>query len=243
MSTGRNLDPVESYSKWVSKWLGETNKERALQEAIGGEFEAIGLIECDVLRQFGLQPNDYLIDVGCGSGRLSKPLSQWLTGKYLGIDIVPELVNAAKDAAARPDWRFEVTKGFSIPERDEKADMVCFFSVFTHLLFEQSYIYLQEAKRVLKPSGKIVFSFLEFRIPSHWAVFESDVIGIHQEKPLNMFIGRDGIEAWAAHLGMHVEAILDGDKENIQLSQPVSLSGRSFTEKGFLGQSVCVLVK
>jgi ubiquinone/menaquinone biosynthesis C-methylase UbiE len=62
-----------------------------------------------------------------------------------------------------------------IPEKDGEADFVCFFSVLTHLLHEQGFVYLQEAKRVLKPGGKIVFSFLEFAVPDHWAVFEGTV--------------------------------------------------------------------
>jgi SAM-dependent methyltransferase len=147
----------------------------------------------------------------------------------LGIDLVPDLVEYALKVTMRPDWRFEVIDHIEIPEADGQADMVCFFSVLTHLLHEQSYWYLEEAKRVLKPGGRIVFSFLEFIESSHWQVFMNTVNderggGIH---PLNVFLDRQAIGTWARHLGLKVEH-LRGALDSIPLEEP-------------LGQSICVL--
>jgi SAM-dependent methyltransferase len=121
--------------------------------------------------------------------------------------------------------------------------MVCFFSVLTHLLHEQSYLYLEEAKRVLKPDGRIVFSFLEFRMAFHWSVFASTVDDARrQEHPLNVFVEREAIQAWAAHLGLAVLDVRDGDEAFVPLSRPVTLdSGQVLSERGNLGQSICVL--
>src|SRR5262249_2200447 len=41
---------------------------------------------------------------------------------------------------------------------------VVFFSVFTHLTEKESYCYLREAKRVLKKTGTIIISYLDFDI-------------------------------------------------------------------------------
>ena len=210
--------------------------------AIGGEFDAMGIIERAILIQYGLQPDDHVIDVGCGSGRLAKPLAEYLRGSYLGTDIVPELVAYARELVGRPDWRFEVSSGLDIPERNARADMVCFFSVFTHLLHEHSYTYLREARRVLKPGGRIVFSFLEFAMPNHWPVFESMIADVRGDKPLNMFISRDAIHTWASHLNLEVVAIHDGNVPHVPLPHPVRFSnGSVMTDFGQLGQSVCVL--
>jgi SAM-dependent methyltransferase len=239
------LDFKESYSRLVESFKQAHGNEQAMKLAVGGEFEAMGFLELETLKHLGLKEDSYLIDVGCGSGRLAKPLAEYLTGKYLGIDIVSELVDHARQFVGRPDWRFELAKGLSIPEEDATADMVCFFSVFTHLLHEQTYVYLQDAKRVLKPGGRIVFSFLDFTIPGHWPAFESNVgdLGINFQ-PLNMFISKDAIPVWAEHLGLRVQVIEDGDKPFVPLSQPVVFESGAVAEKiGSIGQSICVLQK
>lgn len=236
------LDFHKTYPKIVESLKKQFSFDQAMKIAVGGEFEAIGAVERELLIQLGLKKDGYLVDVGCGSGRLAKPLSEYLAGKYLGIDIVPELVDYARQLVQRPDWRFEIAKGLSIPEKDGKADMICFFSVFTHLLHEQTYIYLQEARRVLKPGGKIVFSFLEFSFPGHWVVFESNVSNVYSDKPLNMFMSRDAIEAWASHLNLKVQAIHNGDEPFITLSNPITFESGAVAEgTSAFGQSVCVL--
>lgn len=204
----------------------------------------MGALECDLLKSCGLGENDYLIDVGCGSGRLAKPLASFLRGKYLGTDIVPALVRYARKMTARPDWRFEVVKGLGIPEQDEAADFVCFFSVLTHTSHSESFCYLREAKRVLKHGGKIVFSFLEYDVPVHWQIFQK---GIDQSKgihPLNQFLSRDIIEAWASRLGLRIETLRRGDDAFIPLTRPVKFdSGQVANGNASFGQSVCVVVK
>lgn len=233
----------DAYRQFVKSLSQTHDHEKAMQVAIGGEFDAIGIIEREILVHYGLAPGGFVIDVGCGSGRLSKPLAIYLQGPYLGIDVVPELVAHAKALADRSDWRFEVATGLDIPAGNDTADIVCFFSVFTHLLHEQSYVYLRDAKRVLKPGGRVVFSFLEFAIASHWTVFENTVANIGADH-LNVFIGRDAIHAWATRLDLDLIAILDGDKPQIPLREPVTMEdGTVISDFGTLGQSLCVLGK
>ena len=207
------------------------SQDDAMEEAVGGDFDANGAIQCALLRRYGLPADGYLIDVGCGSGRLAKPLSAYLKGRYLGFDLVPELVAHARKIVARPDWRFEVIEHIEIPEADAEADMVCFFSVLTHLLHEQGYWYLEEAKRALKPGGRIVFSFLEFTEPGHWQVFADALAATRARQifPLNIFIDRDALPVWASHLGLEVVDIRG--------------AAEAVVAEGNLGQAICVLQK
>ena len=225
------LDLKGINTAYVAGVKAQMPHEQAMEYAIGSNFESVGRIEAALVRHYGLTPGGYLIDVGCGSGRLAKPLSPYLTGRYLGTDLVPDLIEHAKHICQRPGWRFEVIDHIGIPERDGAADMVCFFSVLTHLLHEQSYWYLEEARRVLKPGGRIVFSFLELVDPVHWKVF-LDTVAASKARlsiPLNVFLDRAAIALWAEKLGMVVEDIRAG--------------ADAVVAEGSLGQALCVLRK
>ena len=208
----------KSYKKQTKELLKKQSKEKAMSAAVGGDFTAVGKLEYYLLIQYGLEKNHTVIDVGCGSGRLAYELRKFLNGKYIGIDVVEDLYKYAESKCERPDWTFDEAPGLQIPEKDDFADYICFFSVFTHLLHEESYKYLEEAKRVIKPNGKIIVSFLEFMIPSHWWIFEQMLSDSRPDNVLNQFLSRDAIESWAEHLGLEIVAFHDGDKPHIKLN-------------------------
>jgi SAM-dependent methyltransferase len=144
----------------------------------------------------------------------------------------------------RPDWRFEKTTGLTIPETDGVADMVSAFSLFTHLLHEESFAYLAEARRVLKPGGVIVFSFLDFAVEDHWDVFLTCVDRIGVPGHLNQFIDTTAIRVWAEHLDLEVLALHGGDVTYVVLEEPVTLDdGSVYRDRATLGQSLAVLRK
>lgn len=233
-----------SYKKQTKNLLRKHSKTKAMSAVVGGDFTAVGKLEYYLLIEYGLRKDHTVIDVGCGSGRLAYELQKYLTGKYIGIDVVEDLYKYAENICGRSDWRFYEAPGLQIPEKDDFADIICFFSVFTHLLHEESYKYLEEAKRVIKPNGKIIVSFLEFMIPSHWWIFEQVLADNRQDKVLNQFLSRDAIEAWADHLGLKIIAFHDGDKPQIPIDEVIEWDdGRQMIKSGNLGQSVCVFTK
>tara|TARA_Y100001934_G_scaffold277429_1_gene376248 strand:+ start:107 stop:814 length:708 start_codon:yes stop_codon:yes gene_type:complete len=233
MTLDRLKDQNERYREHYDKLTEGRSEREAAELAVGGQFEEIGKLELTLLRKFGLANEHYVVDVGCGSGRLTRQLAQVHQGKYLGTDVVPELLEHARSLSANHDWGFRQVDDLTIPEADDSADFVCFFSVFTHLLHEQSFLYLREAARVLKPGGRIIFSFLEFAIPSHWAIFEGN-LNVYETNHLNMFMDRQAIAAWAEHLDLCVEAILSGHEPQVE---------ESVGKRNSLGQSVSVLAK
>ena len=187
---------------------------QAAELAVGGRFDEIGKIELEILKENELTRDMFVIDVGCGSGRLTKQLANFGVSKYLGTDILPELLEHARKFTPNNDWTLSEVNNLIIPAEDGIADFVCFFSVFTHLLHEQTFLYLKEAKRVLKQNGKIIFSFLEFAVPSHWIVFETN-LGHYENNHLNMFIEQNTIKLWAMKLGLSIQSITRGDNNQI----------------------------
>lgn len=235
---------LKSYPNHVARLQAVLPEEEAFEAAVGGDFVTVGKLEHALLRSLGLGGGDFVVDVGCGCGRLALQLSPLRELGYLGTDVVPELLGHARKVTKRADWDFLCTDGESIPCGGNCADFACFFSVFTHLTHEDAFRYLREAKRVLRPGGRVVFSFLEFYIQSHWEIFRQSVARSDPGYHLNQFVDRHAIAAWAHHLGFHLDFISDGDKPHIPLDEDLTWrDGRVIRGCGSLGQSVAVLSK
>ena len=77
--SNENLIPSESLMD--KHFIGHTKKDLFIQK--GNEL-------FEFLKEYGnIQPESKILDVGCGLGRISKPLTDFLSseGKYWGIDI------------------------------------------------------------------------------------------------------------------------------------------------------------
>ena len=197
---------VADYERLVADLVAAHPIDEAMSLAVGGDFEKNGLIEAAVMRHFGLRDGMTLIDLGCGSGRLAWALGQSMRIDYLGIDIVQALLDYARTKSPRT-YRFVLNRTLNIPAPDASADMVCAFSVFTHLLHAETYLYMEDIRRVLRPGGRLVFSFLEFRAAEQWNVFSDAVRAVSESRRihLDMFIERSVIDVWCAHLGFERE--------------------------------------
>ena len=239
------LESTEAYRAFVRHLFETQPPDQAASEAVGFNYEALGGIEADLLRAVGLRDDSRLIDVGCGAGRLAWALRDDLTaGSYLGTDVSPELLGYARDRCPER-FVFQQVDRLEIPAADGVADLVCFFSVFTHILHEESYCYLREAKRVLAPEGRIVFSFIDFTLEAHWRMFEAAVAQIGEIASLLIFMTREMIECWCRRLGLEIERIQDGGAAFLELSEPVTFDDGTATSGpvalGPIGQSVAVL--
>jgi SAM-dependent methyltransferase len=234
----------KSYVDHIKDALSRLEPDQAMEYAIGGNFKPFGILQRNLLLQYGLKPRSSLVDVGCGAGRLAYALRDFHQLEYLGTDIAEELLRHAVKIVQRPDWKFVKSADLTIPASDNSKDFACAFSVFTHLPHAETYIYLEEIKRVLKPGGRLVFSFLEFAVPAHWTVFEKSVADARQPSVLSEFIETGAIRTWCEHLNLHIGALHPGNEMHIVLPEPVTMEdGSVLTAKASMGQSVCVIEK
>jgi ubiquinone/menaquinone biosynthesis C-methylase UbiE len=129
---------------------------------------------------------------------------------YLGIDVVQSLLDYAASRAPA-EYRWVLHRQLSVPAPDASADLAVAFSVFTHLLQAETFLYLEDLRRVLRPGGTLMFSFLEFSEPTHWPVFEATVKAQRKSfvPHLNQFIARDQIAVWARSLGFAAPKFVD----------------------------------
>jgi len=221
---------VEDYERYVDDLVAAYPLDEAMKLAVGGSFEAIGQVEVDVLRKAGLRNGMHMMDLGCGSGRLAASLaSSNLQIDYCGTDIVQRLLDYAKSISPN-HYVYKLHRALSVPAQSESLDMISAFSLFTHLLHHETYLYLEDGHRALKKGGRFVFSFLELALPEHWNIFSNTVDDLRAGKPvpLNTFIERIAIKAWAEKTGFEVVSF-----------EPANLDVGMCA----LGQSVVVLQK
>lgn len=202
---------VREYRNMVAS-LCRADPEHAMERAVGGEYEAIGAAHVALLRHVGLSAGDYLIDVGCGSGRTAVALRDDATLRYLGTDVVPELLEHARARAARPDWQFVLVEELRVPAPDSVADMVVMFSIITHLSPQEGRQYVTDAFRVLKPGGKLIVSFLDETIPHHRNVIGGPLFQLKERlrgrSVKNVTSRREDLAAWAEGLGVRAPEFL-----------------------------------
>jgi hypothetical protein len=115
--------------------------------------------------------------------------------------------------------------------------MVAAFSVFTHLEHEDSYRYLVDARRVVRPGGTFVFSCLTMDLDLSCDVFSTSAslpFEARWQAVRNVTTSYELMDAISQLAGWRVERwIRGGDAE-------VPVHGQPGVELA-LGQSICVL--
>jgi 2-polyprenyl-3-methyl-5-hydroxy-6-metoxy-1,4-benzoquinol methylase len=237
------LDNAAAYIEKFKRHAKELGEDEAVKIHVGGakNYYRMGALERRLLEQLGMLDAAYLIDIGCGSGRLAQTLIDLSNLRFLGVDVVPELVEYCRKTL-RQDWRFEVSTNFTIPEADGSADCVTAFSLFTHLLHEETFTYMKDARRVLKPGGRLVFSFLEYAEAPHRALFLRAVASAKDGRALIVFIERNALAFWARELGFEIEQFVSSREKFIEFPQALTLpDGESLAGAYQFGQSICVM--
>jgi SAM-dependent methyltransferase len=100
-----------------------------------------------------LDASDVVVDVGCGTGRITLPLAAQATSKVVGVDNETRMLQVAraKDAAARVEWLRG--SAYALPLPDDVAALVVMV-MLVHLLHQRGRAF-SEARRVLRPGGTL----------------------------------------------------------------------------------------
>lgn len=105
--------------------------------------------------------SDSVLEIGCGYGQWMVPVSR-LVKSVMGVDIHPILEQKARETFAAhniKNCRYVMGDGKRLPFLMNVFDVVYSISVFQHIPRAIVVMYLYEAKRVLKESGRYLFHF------------------------------------------------------------------------------------
>jgi SAM-dependent methyltransferase/CelD/BcsL family acetyltransferase involved in cellulose biosynthesis len=138
------------------------------------EFAAAGVTNLECCRRAGLGPDDRILDIGSGVGRMALPLTGYLSaaGSYTGVDLWPDGVDWCTRAITGrfPHFTFghldlrhhDLNPSGSTPVTDVRLpfddgvfDVVTLVAI-NHLSADELLALVGEAGRVLRPGGTYV---------------------------------------------------------------------------------------
>lgn len=147
---------------------------RWLRDVGPSDFEATGREFLDLFIRLGqLRPDERVLDIGCGCGRMAIPLTGYLNrqGSYVGLDITAAPISWCQEhiTPQHPNFHFShidlynqrynpagryLARDYVFPFEPESFDFIFLTSVFTHMLPDDVAQYLREIARLLRPKGR-----------------------------------------------------------------------------------------
>ncbi len=131
------------------------------------------------LRLLGaLQPDERVMDIGCGCGQMALHLEEYLSkkGSYAGVDIHRPSIRWCQEKISSRSSNFEFlhidvcnqaynpggthrAETYRFPFEERSFDLILLKSVFTHMRPAEVNNYLHEVARLLKSNGRCLATF------------------------------------------------------------------------------------
>ncbi|MDO4769791.1 MAG: class I SAM-dependent methyltransferase [Brachymonas sp.] len=108
------------------------------------------------LKPFNIQPDEHVVDVGCGTGNLTQALLDVLgpSGQVTAIEVSMDMLLEAQKKISDPRMNWQIADvQWPLPFLDARFDRIFFYQVWPHLQPHEDM--LKEFLRVLKPGGQV----------------------------------------------------------------------------------------
>jgi len=168
------------------------------------------------LEEFGLAPDETVVDVGCGTGNLTLALLARLSaaGRIIAVDLAARMIAEARRKVRDPRVDWLVADARRLPLPDRSCDRMIFFSVWPHI--DDPGEAVREAGRVLRPGGRLHIWHLASRekINAVHASVEGPIRG-------DLLVPAFETAALVGRNGFAVETAVDGrDRYLVTASRP-----------------------
>jgi ubiquinone/menaquinone biosynthesis C-methylase UbiE len=155
VTSGRTLGHVAAIYDYLAPWM-----------TLGTDR----LYQRQIIRSLELSGSERVLDVGCGTGTLTRMIADRLTDNaqalVLGIDAASAMIAVARRKAQHiPHIAFETALAEAIPFPDETFDRAVSSMFFHHVNFDLKQLTLREIWRNLAPNGRAVI--VDIAPPTH----------------------------------------------------------------------------
>jgi ubiquinone/menaquinone biosynthesis C-methylase UbiE len=125
-------------------------------------------------RLVGIHPVDDIMEIGCGVGRVGAVLAGRCRS-WTGADVSANMLShTRRRLASHPNVRTVELSGYDLgPIASESLDLVYCTVVFMHVSEWERFSYIEEARRVLRPGGRLYVDNVSLRTGYGWDFFQS----------------------------------------------------------------------
>ena len=164
---------TEEINKYGRQLTGAEIASNAHRKFVGRFWHEVGEQQLNFLKQRGLMPDHYLLDVGCGALRAGVHFARYLEeGHYYGIDINASLIAGGKKELKQENLLAKhphllVNGQFEFGRFNRTFDYAIAASVFTHIPMNHIVRCLVEIRKVLTPGAEFFATFFEAPSVAH----------------------------------------------------------------------------
>ena len=155
------IDPkeVEKFSRIADEWWNETGKFKPLHK-----FNPIRIdfISSEISKNFKINPDLKILDVGCGGGLIAEPFAK-MGASVTAIDASEKNIAVAKIHAEKSDLKIDYRVS-SAEELDEKFDVVFALEIIEHVADVDHFV--KSCSNLVKPNGLLFIATMNRTLKS-----------------------------------------------------------------------------